>query len=75
LFTTGYKRLAKGQGILIKGLVEVWWRINWLIGWLQAACEAAAEAATAGCCVTPSEQLSEPRTLYIGFRNATLKKS
>jgi hypothetical protein len=29
----------------------------------------------AGCCVSPPEQLSALRTLYIGFRKAKLKKS
>jgi hypothetical protein len=28
---------------------------------------------TAGCCVSPPEQLSALRTLYIGFRKAKLK--
>jgi hypothetical protein len=34
-----------------------------------------ATAAAAGCCVSLPEQLSAPRTLYIGFRKAKLKKS
>jgi hypothetical protein len=29
----------------------------------------------AGCCGSPPEQLSALRTLYIGFRKATLKKT
>jgi hypothetical protein len=40
-----------------------------LIGWLQAACEAAY------CCVSPPEQLSAWRTLYIGVKKVKLKKS
>jgi hypothetical protein len=59
LFTTVYKRLTEGR---IDGF---------LIGWLRAACEAAA----ASCCVGSPEQLSVLRTLYVGFRKATLKKS
>jgi hypothetical protein len=50
-----------------KRLTEGGWGI--LTGFLQAACEAAT-----GYCVSP-EQLSAPRTLYMGFRKAMLKKS
>jgi hypothetical protein len=32
-------------------------------------------AAATGCCVSPPKQLSAPRTLYIDFRKAKLKKS
>jgi hypothetical protein len=48
-----------------------------LVGWLWAACEAAAATDTAavGCCASPPEQLSAPRTLSIGFKKAMLKKS
>jgi hypothetical protein len=45
-----------------------------LIGCLRAACEAAVYTAAA-CGVSPPEQLSAPRILYIGFRKAKLKKS
>jgi hypothetical protein len=46
-----------------------------LVGWLWAACVAATDAAAAGCRVSLPEQLSVPKTLYIGFKKAMLKKS
>jgi hypothetical protein len=60
LFITGYKRLAEGDGFFSDG---------GLISWLQAA------AAAAAGCVSPPEQLSALRTLYIGFRKAKLKEN
>jgi hypothetical protein len=63
LFTTGYKRLTEG------GCELFWWRMYWRCFdgnfWLAAA---------ATGCVSPPEQLSAPRTLYVGFRKAMLKK-
>jgi hypothetical protein len=35
----------------------------------------AATDPVADCCVSPPEQVSAPRTLYIGFRKAKLKKA
>jgi hypothetical protein len=48
---------------------------RFLIGWLLASCEAAADTAVASGCVSPPEQFSAPRTLYIGVKKAKLKKN
>jgi hypothetical protein len=47
-----------------------------LIDWLTAGCyEVPTVTAAAGHCVSPPEQLSALRILYIGFKKAILKKS
>jgi hypothetical protein len=65
LFTTVFKRLTEGRHKGFDG--------GLLIDW-QAACENDS-AAAAGCCVSPPEQFSALRTLFISFRKAMLKKA
>jgi hypothetical protein len=60
LITTGYKRLAEGGP-------EVFWWKSFFNGDFDRLLLPLAV-------VTPPEQLSVPRTLYIGFRKAKLKK-
>jgi hypothetical protein len=61
LFTTGYKRLSEGgcKGFLDRGFLMR--DFDWLIMMLAG--------------VSPPEQLSALRTLYMGFRKAKLKRT